>query len=182
MRLNDNHSSGLVIRQVSPYLNLSTGSPALSAEEMRECEREFQSLIIKQMHEKHIVQGLSLDDSFDHLKCKNPLMPEISTDPNGVLKLLSNLKPDKGAGPHVVLKELRHEITHILCLWFERSLSTGVLPSDWTKARVSPLFKTGDKSDPANYSPISLTCILQGYGAYHCVQPCQALQQASISV
>ena len=110
------------------------------------------------------VQGLSLDDRFEHLKCKYPLMPEISIDLNSVLKLLSNLKPDKAAGPDeikpVVLKELRHEIAPIICLLFERSLSTGVLPSDWTKARVSPLFKKGDKGDPANYRPISLTCVL----------------------
>ena len=74
------------------------------------------------------VQGLSLDDRFEHLKCKYPLMPEISIDLNGVLKLLSNLKPDKAAGPDeikpVVLKELRHEIAPIICLLFERSLST----------------------------------------------------------
>ena len=60
----------------------------------------------------------------------------------------------------VVLKELWHEMPPIICLLFERSLSTGVLPSDWTKAGVSPLFKKGDKGDPANYRPLSLTCIL----------------------
>lgn len=91
-------------------------------------------------------------------------MPEITIDLNGVLKLLSNLKPDKAAGPDdikpLVLKELRHEIAPIICLLFERSLATGELPTDWTKARVSPLFKKGDKADPANYRPISLTCIL----------------------
>ena len=43
---------------------------------------------------------------------------------------------------------------------FEKSLETGQLPKDWTSSRVSPLFRKGDKSDPANYRPISLTCIL----------------------
>ena len=36
----------------------------------------------------------------------------------------------------------------------------GQLPKDWTSARVSPLFKKGDKSDQSNYRPISLSCIL----------------------
>ena len=43
---------------------------------------------------------------------------------------------------------------------FEKSLETGQLPKDWTTTRVCPLFKKGDKCDPANYRPISLTCIL----------------------
>ena len=132
--------------------------------------REFQSVFSKMSPLNlsqtclQYVQGLSLDDRFEHLKCKYPLMPEISIDLNGVLKLLSNLKPDKAAGPDeikpVVLKKLRHKIAPIICLLFERSLSTGVLPSDWTKARVSPLFKKGGKGNPANYRLISLTCIL----------------------
>lgn len=45
-------------------------------------------------------------------------------------------------------------------LIFQKSLETGEVPSDWKKASVCPLFKIGDKSNPANYRPISLTCIL----------------------
>ena len=90
-------------------------------------------------------------------------MPEVFIDLNGVLKLLANRKPDKAAGPDEikpgVLKELRHEIAPI-CLLFDRSLTTGQIPSYWIKASVSPLFKKGNKEDPASYRPLSLTCIL----------------------
>ena len=51
-------------------------------------------------------------------------------------------------------------IAPIIQLIFERSLATGEVPSDCTKANVSPIFKKGDKSDSANYRPISLTCVL----------------------
>ena len=91
-------------------------------------------------------------------------MPDIKIDHNGVLKLLSNLKPDKAAGPDsikpVVLKQLKIEIAPVICLLFEKTLQTGQLPSDWKKAQVCPLFKKGDKTEPSNYRPISLTCIL----------------------
>ena len=39
-------------------------------------------------------------------------------------------------------------------------LETGILPEDWTKANIVPVFKKGIKSDPANYRPISLTSIV----------------------
>ena len=91
-------------------------------------------------------------------------MPDFNIDLNGILKLLANLKPDKAPGPDgikpVVLKELREEIAPVIQLLFQRSLTTGKIPADWKKANVSPVFKKGSKSDPANYRPISLTCIL----------------------
>ena len=59
-----------------------------------------------------------------------------------------------------VLKQLRVEIAPIVCLLIIRSLQTGQLPVEWTKAQVCPLFKKDDKSDPTNYRPISLICIL----------------------
>ena len=82
----------------------------------------------------------------------------------GILKLLKNLKPGKAAGPDklkpLLLQELREEIAPILQIIFERALQTGNLPADWCRALVSPVFKKGEKSSAANYSPISLTCIL----------------------
>ena len=91
-------------------------------------------------------------------------MLEININLNGILKLFSNLQPYKAAGPGeirpIVLRELRTEIAPIIQLIFEKSLATGKLPSDWTRANISPIFKKGKKGDPSNYRPISLTCIL----------------------
>ena len=64
---------------------------------------------------------------------------------NGVLKLLSNLKPDKAAGTDsikpVVLKQLKTDIAPVISLLFEKTLQTGQLPSDWKDAQTVPYSK-----------------------------------------
>ena len=82
----------------------------------------------------------------------------------GIIKLLCNLNPSKALGPDsikpIVLKNLSNEIALFLSVLFQKSLHSGQVPHDWTKACVTPIFKKGDKSNPINYRPISLTCIL----------------------
>ena len=108
--------------------------------------------------------GLPSDTIPDRQQDSNTNMPEIDISLNGLLILLHNLKPGKAAGPDklkpLLLRELRDEIASIIKVIFDRSLQTGKLPADWTKANVMPIFKKGDKSLAADYIPISLTCIL----------------------
>ena len=91
-------------------------------------------------------------------------MPEITIAVPGIIKLLCNLNPSKASGPDsikpIVLKNLSNEIALFLSVLFQKSLDSGRVPHDWTKACVTPICKKGDKSDPINYRPISLTCIL----------------------
>ena len=62
-------------------------------------------------------------------QCNYPKMSEINIDLKGILKLLSNLKPDKAPGPDgikpIILKELREEIAPVIHLLFQKSISTG---------------------------------------------------------
>ena len=94
---------------------------------------------------------------------QSPTMPDIEISVEGVLKLLKNLKPNKASGPDNigprVLKELADIIADPLTRIFRRSLRDGQVPRDWKHARVAPIFKKGQKYDPANYRPISLTCV-----------------------
>ncbi|CAL4083944.1 unnamed protein product, partial [Meganyctiphanes norvegica] len=56
-----------------------------------------------------------------------------------------------------MLKETASSVCFPLSMIFEESLQTGETPDDWRKANVTPIFKKGDRNDPANYRPVSLT-------------------------
>lgn len=80
-----------------------------------------------------------------------------------MIKLLKNLKPDKSQGPDQVhpriLREAAEQVAKPLCIIFKKSLDEGILPEDWKRANVTPIFKKGSHKDPSNYRPVSLTSI-----------------------
>ena len=81
-----------------------------------------------------------------------------------VHKKLKNLNPSKAMGmdgfhPRV-LKEASQELSKPLAMLFSKSLEEGYLPDDWKCGQVSPIFKKGSKSSPANYRPVSLTSVV----------------------
>ena len=81
----------------------------------------------------------------------------------GVTTLLSNLEVHKSSGPDEIpatlLKHLASVIAPALTLIFQASLCQSLIPIEWKTANIVPLFKKGNRSDPNNYRPVSLTCI-----------------------
>ena len=92
-----------------------------------------------------------------------PSMEDITVTDQGVVKLLLKLNPSKAWGPDLlparILKELAHDIAPYLTTIFQKSLDTGRVPKDWRSANVTAIFKKGEKYQPSNYRPVSLTCI-----------------------
>ncbi|XP_065652855.1 uncharacterized protein LOC136080171 [Hydra vulgaris] len=76
---------------------------------------------------------------------------------------LSELNVNKALGADgvssYVLKICQNSFCKPLELLFKRSLKEEQIPLIWKMANVTPLYKNGDKNDPANYRPISLTSI-----------------------
>ena len=91
-------------------------------------------------------------------------MPEVIIEKEVVLRLLKELKVDKAMGPDGLsprtLWETREYIVDALTKIFNESLQQGILPTDWKKAIVVPIFKKGRRDRPENYRPVSLTCVL----------------------
>ena len=58
------------------------------------------------------------------------------------------------------LKKPARELSEPLAMIFDKSLQEVIIPEDWRDAQVTPLFKKGEKANPSNYRPVSLTSIV----------------------
>ena len=78
-----------------------------------------------------------------------------------ILTELQDLKEDKSTGLDgigaYVLKHCAHQLVQPLKIIFTKSMNERTLPSDWKKARITPIFKKGRKKDVSNYRPVSIT-------------------------
>ena len=77
-----------------------------------------------------------------------------------VLKEIFALKNKKSAGidgiSSYILKLCSFEIVKGITLIINRSIREGKVPTRWKIAKITPLFKKGDKANPDHYRPISL--------------------------
>ena len=93
-----------------------------------------------------------------------PDMPSITVPLKGILDLLKAIVLGNASGPDNiparVLKECAESLAPVLTDFFQQSLHESRVPDDWKQQFVHPIFKKGSKSDPANYRPVALTCLL----------------------
>ena len=136
-------------------LRKTDGSLTTSDEETaEELNSHFQSVF---------VQELPLED--DGPVCGKSFSQgaEIRFDTDIVWKKLINLKKDKSPGPDgihpMLLQSTADNVAKPLADIFAASFAQGLVPSDWRKANISPIFKKGRKDNPNNYRPVSLTSV-----------------------
>lgn len=90
-------------------------------------------------------------------------MNSIVFDVIGISEIIDGLKISSTSGVDDInskfLKNTKMYSSIILSHLFSQSLGAGIVPDDWRIGRVVPLHKSGDKHDPFNYRPISLTSV-----------------------
>ena len=73
---------------------------------------------------------------------------------------MNKLKPNKAAGPDMIIGEIfKHacnELVPFFVKFFNRLFDNGFFPQNWTESIIIPLYKKGDMNDPGNYRGISL--------------------------
>ena len=99
-------------------------------------------------------------NNFPHINSHQYTEPlsNLSITTEQVYRKLRSVKSFKPPGPDgfhpKILKEAAEQLSVPLCLIFS---DERFLPSDWRVANVIPIFKKGERSQPGNYRPISLT-------------------------
>lgn len=106
-----------------------------------------------------------VDKSFEEYLTKvDSIFRFRSVSPARVLNLLKTTDVGKAVGvdkiSNKVLKISAPYIYESLAVIFNLSLETSIVPSDWKMAKVTPIFKTGDRYDSNNYRPISVISAL----------------------
>lgn len=92
-----------------------------------------------------------------------PRMQDIEITEDKIKKILLKLKRNKSPGPDGVhpriIKELMNELLAPLKILYSTSLREGMVPEDWRTASITAIYKKGNKCDPGNYRPVSLTSV-----------------------
>ena len=117
-------------------------------------------------HFTSIGQSLALEipsSEIDPLSYVNPVEGVFSFEriiPQKVTKLLKAIDVNKATGhdkiPNRLLEIAAGVVAPIFTGIFNQSLVTGIFPSNWKMAKVSPVFQNSSKSDLKNYRPISV--------------------------
>lgn len=102
-------------------------------------------------------------DDFDPPNLSLSDMPPIIITSQGILKLIEKMKISSAPGHDgitaKILKGTKVFSSSILEIIFTQSITDSSLPTDWKINKVVPVYKSGSRSDPSNYRPISLTSI-----------------------
>ena len=81
-----------------------------------------------------------------------------------VCEMLERLDVRKAQGPdgvsNWVLTECKDQLAKKICGLISKSLQQGQVPKDWKKADIVPIFRSGNKENPSNYRPVSLTSVV----------------------
>lgn len=92
-----------------------------------------------------------------------PSMMKIKVNNQCVVKLLRGLRPFKATGPDeipaYILKDMADHLASYLTKLYQISLNRGLVPDDWKKANIVPVFQKGEKYIASNYRPVSLASI-----------------------
>lgn len=104
--------------------------------------------------------------AFPEIACPRiiPSLEQIIFTPENVKRHLETLKNNSSPGMDsispLLLRRCSESLSSPLAKIMTSSFNSARVPISWKKASITPIFKKGDKLNPKNYRPISLTPIV----------------------
>ena len=118
--------------------------------------------LAKKIEEPDDLQGHDTNVSVNDTECTKFTLKPVSHE--CVLEHIQSLSENKATGVDNISAKLLQKagvaivdpIAHIINL----SLQTSTFPDSWKRARLNPIYKSGDHTDPSNYRPIAILPVL----------------------
>ncbi|GAB1611278.1 hypothetical protein Ahia01_001415200 [Argonauta hians] len=107
--------------------------------------------------------SITRDDITEHTtgNTPTPTLTDISFNAEDIVAAINCIRHNSAAGPDrfpaTVLKQCRYQLAKPLAQLWKQSLETAHIPERLISQTITPIYKKGNKSLPANYRPISLT-------------------------
>ena len=99
-------------------------------------------------------------EDFEHIPSSQLSISDIKISQKDIIKAIKSLDMNKGAGPDLkppkFLRNTMNSISIKLHQIFDFSLKSGIFPDTWKKSFITPIFKSGCKSDVKNYRGIAI--------------------------
>ena len=93
-----------------------------------------------------------------------PQLSNITINKNKIIEVIYDLSTHSEPGPDgvpvIVFKECAEALSEPLMILFNSFFDCHHIPDIWKRAIIVPVYKSGERSNPINYRPISLTPIL----------------------
>ena len=104
--------------------------------------------------------------SVESITCQDDelFLTDITITESIIIDSIRELSSNSAAGPDGIpcslLLNCAHELAPSLLILFKQSISSGVIDPSLKRAAIVPVFKSGDRTAPSNYRPISLTSVI----------------------
>ena len=130
-------------------------------DETYEREEDLCEIMNNKLQSVYVSEGEFIEPPVEPTTTK---MKEIVVGKNEVLQMMRDLDVRKAMGPDNmagwILKECADQLVLPIHSIIKSSLETGQVPKDWKRSNIVPIFKGGDREDPLNYRPVSLTSVV----------------------
>lgn len=143
--------------------NTQTGHTAHRPAEVANIFSEFFATCVQQLDPCLEQPAVGLQKQFVEIECQNSMSlisPDISEIFCSIKSLRANSAPGHdGIGPRVITT-LVHQLAPLLSHLISVIFSSGVYPTTFKLAVISPIFKSGSRLQAENYRPISVLPVL----------------------